>query len=406
MNASRRPFTEQVAFFRGKLGKLVPTTRWDDLDRAEHDTAFMVAGAQKADLLADLAASVDRAIVDGKSLDAFRKDFEAAVERNDWHGWTGEGTKGGRAWRTRTIYRTNAATSYAAGRRAQLEAGNFPLWIYRHGNSRDPRPEHVSWDGLVLPPDHPFWVKHSPPSEWGCSCYVLGARSARAARRLGGDPDKPLPAGWDTIDPATGAPPGVGRGWDYAPGASVSGTVRAAAAKISSWDHRIGKAFYESLPVPARDALAQAYRRLPSVADDTRRYARRVLGQGKKALIEEQRTVGLLTSDEAEAVRELVGTDVAGYDLSVSRSVIGHIEGVHGVEAEREQSQRGVVVEDYARLPEVVAHPDRIEKGTTDDVVVYSRMIEGELYVAVFVVRGKKRRTLELKTMYIKRRKG
>jgi uncharacterized protein with gpF-like domain len=193
--ALRRPITEQVAFFRQKLGNQVPTERWDDLTREQHDTAFVVAGAQKADLLSDLAASVDRAIAEGKSLDAFRKDFNAAVERNGWHGWTGEGSKGGRAWRTRTIYRANAATSYAAGRRAQLLAGDFPLWVYRHGDSQVPRIEHLGWDGLVLPPAHGFWVKHSPPSEWGCSCYVLGARSPRAAIRLGGKPDKPLPSG-------------------------------------------------------------------------------------------------------------------------------------------------------------------------------------------------------------------
>lgn len=29
----RRPFTEQVAFFRNKLGNLVPTERWDDMLR-------------------------------------------------------------------------------------------------------------------------------------------------------------------------------------------------------------------------------------------------------------------------------------------------------------------------------------------------------------------------------------
>ena len=218
----RRPFGEQVAFFRGKLGQLVPTARWDDLDRQQHDTAFMVAGAQKADLLADLAAAVDRAVVEGKSLEAFRKDFDAAVERNDWHGWTGEDSKGGRAWRTRTIYRTNTYVSYSAGRRAQLEAGNFAFWVYRHGGSEHPRLDHLAWDGIALPPDHPFWRTHFPPSDWGCSCYVVGARTAAGVRRLGGDPDKALPENWRALDPRTGAPVGIGKGWDYAPGASVS----------------------------------------------------------------------------------------------------------------------------------------------------------------------------------------
>lgn len=29
--ALKRPFAEQVAFFRGKLGNLVPTAKWDEL---------------------------------------------------------------------------------------------------------------------------------------------------------------------------------------------------------------------------------------------------------------------------------------------------------------------------------------------------------------------------------------
>ena len=54
-----RPFTEQVAFFRNKMGNRVPTQAWDDLTGAEHDRAFMVAGAVKADLLSDLIGQMN-----------------------------------------------------------------------------------------------------------------------------------------------------------------------------------------------------------------------------------------------------------------------------------------------------------------------------------------------------------
>ena len=59
----RKPFDEQVAAFRLRLQQLVPTTTWDEVWQSQHDRAFMVAGAMKADLLADLAAAVDRAVV-------------------------------------------------------------------------------------------------------------------------------------------------------------------------------------------------------------------------------------------------------------------------------------------------------------------------------------------------------
>lgn len=254
----RRPFDEQVAFFRNKLGNLVPTERWDDLLREEHDRGFMVAGAAKADLLADLAAAVDKAIAEGTGLDAFRQDFEATVARHGWTGWAGEGSVKGLAWRVKTIYRTNMMTSYAAGRLAQLREGNFAFWVYRHGGSLEPRPEHLSWDGIALPPDHPFWETHYPPSDWGCSCYVVGASSERGVRRLGGDPDKKLPDNWQQRDPKTGAPIGVGKGWDYAPGASVQDTIVAAAGKIDRWPEPVADGFRQELSPERRRQLEAA----------------------------------------------------------------------------------------------------------------------------------------------------
>ena len=87
--ALRRPFAEQVAFFRGKLGNQVPTAAWRDLWKSQHDRAFMVAGAAKADLLADLAGAVDAAIAQGETLAQFRKRFKQIVSDRGWHGWTG-----------------------------------------------------------------------------------------------------------------------------------------------------------------------------------------------------------------------------------------------------------------------------------------------------------------------------
>lgn len=260
--AFRLPFAEQIAFFRRKLKNLVPTQRWDDLIGAAHDDAFMVAGAAKADLLTDLAAAVDQAIAEGQGIEAFRKNFREIVRRNGWTGWTGEGSVKGEAWRVGVIYRTNMFTSYAAGRLAQLRAGNFKYWVYRHGGSLEPRLNHLSWNGVALPPDHPFWATHYPPSDWGCSCYVVGANSEAGIRRVGGDPAKQLPANWQDRDPKTGAPIGIGKGWDYAPGATVSEPVNAMAKKVDVWSQKIGDAFLEELPDDRRKEVAAALARL------------------------------------------------------------------------------------------------------------------------------------------------
>ena len=238
-----KPFAGQVAALRLRLGNLVPTMAWDDLQRNEHDSAFMVAGAMKVDLLADILAALQRAEAEGTGLDQFRKDWAAAVERHDWHGWTGETTAKGRAWRTRVVYQTNMSVSYAAGRLAQLRDGNFPLWVYLHGGSREPRIDHLSWHGWAGPPDHPLWLTHYAPNGWGCTCRVRGARSAAGVRRLGGDPNKKLPDNWAMIDPRTGAQVGIDKGWDYMPGATVADTIRKMTEKAVNWDYSLSTAY-------------------------------------------------------------------------------------------------------------------------------------------------------------------
>lgn len=246
-----KPFRYQIAAWRLRLANLVPTARWTDLWQSEHDRGFMVAGAMKAELLEDLAAAVGKAITSGSSLETFRADFRALVEKNGWHGWTGEGTKRGEAWRTKVIYRTNMATSYAAGRLAQLREGSLKFWVYRHGGSRDPRIQHLGWDGLVLDRDHPFWLTHAPPNGWGCSCYIVGSPTREGASRVGGKPGKALPDDWQKTDPRTGAPMGIDKGWAYAPGATaseaISAAVRLAADKIANLRPEIGSDFGLSL---------------------------------------------------------------------------------------------------------------------------------------------------------------
>lgn len=400
----QRPFTEQVAFFRRKLRNLVPTARWDDIERAAHDDAFMVAGAAKSDLLTDLAAAVDKAIAEGRGIEEFRRDFRAIVKRHGWTGWAGEGSVKGEAWRVGVIYRTNAYTSYSAGRHAQLVDGKFPLWVYRHGGSLEPRPHHLSWDGLYLPPAHPFWSKHYPPSDWGCSCYAVGARSEAGARRVGGDPDKKLPTNWDAIDPKTGAPKGIGRGWDYAPGASVSHAVNALANKIGSWDYRIAKAFMEELPPDRADALANAYRSLPSTADDARRYAQRIWTGGEDPA--PGRTLGLLTRSQAAAIGRQRDLDAQRFDYSLSPDELRHIRREHGsAEVETARGQRAVAPVDFARLPAILTggDPRFIGMSTRHNQPVFeiTRRIGGKIHVTRWEY-WRRRRTLSLISYFIR----
>lgn len=239
------PFAEQIDFFRKKLN--LPTERWDDIWKAAHDRAFIVAGAMKADLLADLRTAVERG--KGTTQETFRKAFREIVKKHGWTGWTGEGTISGEAWRTRVIYETNLRTSWAAGRRRQLTDPDLlqarPFWRYVHsGLALEPRPEHKAWSdaGLTLPADHPFWDTHSPPNGWGCRCRIV------AVRDPGPNDATTPPDGWDTIDPKTGEPPGIARGWGYAPGADAATPLRELIEqKLLNLDAPLGAAMWEAL---------------------------------------------------------------------------------------------------------------------------------------------------------------
>lgn len=216
------PFDEQIRFFIKKHPVL--TRAWTDVYASEHDYAFMVAGAAKADLLSDFRGAIEKAIASGTTLEQFRKDFDAIVER---HGWS---YTGGRNWRTRVIFETNLRQSYNAGREAQMNDPQLkkrrPFGLYRHGRSEHPRPEHLAWDGTVLPLDDEWWDTHTPQNGWGCKCKKFMA-SAADVRRLGLKVNKTAPPiQWEEkIVGVRGpsartvrVPKGIDPGFEYRPG--------------------------------------------------------------------------------------------------------------------------------------------------------------------------------------------
>lgn len=218
------PFNEQVAYFKGKLN--LPSRSWTDIYTAEHDYAFVVAGAVKRDLLTDLRGAVEKSIANGTTLEQFRKDFDQVVGK---HGWQHQGERG---WRTNVIWETNLRQSYNAGREAQMADPELrkrrPYGVYRHGDSAHPRPMHLSWNGTTLPLDDAWWATHTPSCGWGCKCkkFMLSARDVeRQGLTVGPAPEiewedrvigKNSPNGPHTVR----VPKGIDPGFEYAPGQS------------------------------------------------------------------------------------------------------------------------------------------------------------------------------------------
>lgn len=218
------PFDEAIKFFRGKVN--IPTERWNDLWKDMHARGFMVAGAMKTGLLTDFRGAIDKAISEGTTLQEFRKDFDRTVKT---HGWS---YKGERGWRTGVIYNTNVRTAYSAGRYKQMTDPDVmqarPYWQYRHGDSINPRPEHLSWNGLVLAADDPWWRVHYPPNGWGCKCMVTTLSERELAKKGKSGPDAaPNNGTYEWTDKRTGevhrVPNGIDPGWDYNVGTAAWG---------------------------------------------------------------------------------------------------------------------------------------------------------------------------------------
>lgn len=263
----RLPFREQIDFFRAKLN--LPSKRWNSIEKAAHDRAFIVAGAMDADLLNDLRGAVDAAIAGGDTLADFRAKFRGIVAKNGWTGWTGEGSPAGEAWRTKIIYATNVRSSHAAGRWAQLNHPDLlkvrPFWRYIHNDSvLHPRPQHLAWNGLTLRHDHPFWQTHFAPNGWGCRCRIMAVRGP-----VEGDATDP-PAGWDTRN-AKGDLPGIDQGWDYAPGANAATPLRELIdRKLIDLDAPIGAALWDNLkPALALERELEWWKTLDTWQADT-----------------------------------------------------------------------------------------------------------------------------------------
>lgn len=269
------PFEKAIRYFRQKAN--VTTKKWTDVYAASHSRMFMVAGAATDALVEDLRRAVDKAIAQGTTLAEFRKDFDEIVARNGWTGWKGEGSAAGRAWRTQIIFDTNLRTAYAAGRYAEMTEPEtlefFPYWQYHHSGSLHPRPEHLSWDGLVLRADDPFWQTNYPPNGWRCGCYVTpvseGGLKRQGKRGPDNAPDLPRVA-QDVGGKRIQVPKGVDPGFEYNPGrewlartAPGNETVAAAPGTIERFvDAAVNKAIPDNTYIPAGIApkpVAQAF---------------------------------------------------------------------------------------------------------------------------------------------------
>lgn len=247
---------EAIAFFRAKGFRI--GFNWQDVFRQEHVRAFTVAKAMSRDLLEDIRAAVDRAISEGTTLATFRKDLQPTLEAKGWWGKkimldpaTGshELVQLGSPRRLKTIFDTNVRTAYQAGKweRVQRTKAAFPYLEYSAVMDGRERPEHGTWDGIILPVDHVWWDTHYGPCDWNCRCTAI-ARSQRMLDRAGKTVSA-VPTANDLLpwtNTRTGETgmleAGIGKGWDYNVGKEYLRGLSPSPLPESFGDEEIGAA--------------------------------------------------------------------------------------------------------------------------------------------------------------------
>ena len=172
--------------------KLKVAFSYKDVWNEEHATAFTVAKAMQIDVLSDIKGAVEKAIQDGHSFEHFKKDLKPTLIKKGWWGrrtMTDPLTGGeveaqlGSDRRIKTIYDTNLRSAYQKAQYDRtMESELHPYLMYRAGNSAHHRPQHLAWDGLILPKDDPFWDTHLPPNEYGCKCFTRAVSESKKRR--------------------------------------------------------------------------------------------------------------------------------------------------------------------------------------------------------------------------------
>jgi hypothetical protein len=188
-----------MAYFDGK--GLRPGFSWQDVWGEEHAYGFTVAKATDVELLTIFRDSIQNALKTGQGFETWKKDVLGQLGRAGWtrprmvSDPTGQDpdrmVNFASSRRLKTIFWSNVNSARAAGQwqRAQRTKGALPYLLYVRTTSLDPRPEHLTWVGIILPIDDPFWITHFPPNGWLCKCQVRQISAREAAQLLGREPD-------------------------------------------------------------------------------------------------------------------------------------------------------------------------------------------------------------------------
>lgn len=169
------------------LEQKFPKASWaytDLLDNA-HDRAFVVAKMVDVDLATTVQRSIINAMQAGKGYKAWAKDIDKVLAKSGWYdGQINVDAQGnakkvvtGGQHRLETIYRTNVAAAYEAGRQQVIfndrDDDPFGYVMYSAIMDNRTRPTHKALHGKVMEKSDPAWSSISPPNGYNCRCTIV-----------------------------------------------------------------------------------------------------------------------------------------------------------------------------------------------------------------------------------------
>lgn len=183
---------DALDYFESKGFRLKHWNWWDTWQDA-NARAFVIARTTDLDVQQAVRDALRQSLAEGTTERQFIKQLTPQLQKMGWWGKrivvSGDGgaevVPQGSPWRLKTIYRTNMATAYNAGRWKQQLANtdSRPYLMYVAVMDSRTRPSHAAMNGRVFRVDDPIWNTHYPPCAFNCRCRVRALTAEQVKRR-------------------------------------------------------------------------------------------------------------------------------------------------------------------------------------------------------------------------------
>jgi SPP1 gp7 family putative phage head morphogenesis protein len=176
------PHHEAVDLIRDKPA--VAREIFDALEPELRARAFTIAGIEDFDVLQGVQDSIAK-LPAGGDWNKLRKEIAEKLSP-----WMDDARAANRA---QLLLSHHGFAAYSAAHTRALDgmADIFTHRQYLATGDDATRASHQALDGIILPANHPFWEKHTPPWEWGCRCQVVGLTAEDAGEEAKADAQRP-----------------------------------------------------------------------------------------------------------------------------------------------------------------------------------------------------------------------